>query len=68
MQIDPNQFARIVEAGEKAAQELGQAQAQIKMLRSTIQNIIDGCVHPEIAVRRVSIELAPLRKVLKETV
>jgi len=33
-------------------------------LAGALQSIIDGCVHPEKAVRRVSVDLAPIRAVL----
>jgi hypothetical protein len=32
--------------------------------RAVLQGIIDGCVHPETAKRRVMVELAPIRAVL----
>lgn len=33
--------------------------------REVAQGIIDGCVHPDIAVRRISVDLAPLRALLQ---
>ncbi len=36
-------------------------------LVSALSNIISSCVHPEIAVRCVMLDLKPIRKVLKET-
>ena len=29
-----------------------------------LEDIINGCVHPEKALRRISVELAPIRKIL----
>jgi hypothetical protein len=35
-------------------------------LANTLQGIIDGCVHLDVAVRAVMVDLAPLRKILKK--
>lgn len=35
-------------------------------LAKTLKDIIDGAAHPEIAVRRVMVDLKPIRAVLKE--
>ena len=35
-------------------------------LMEVLQGIINHCVHPEIAVRSVMVDLAPLRKVIKK--
>lgn len=32
--------------------------------RAVLQSIIDGCVHPTTAKRRVMVDLAPIREVL----
>jgi hypothetical protein len=42
--------------------------ARIKNLEAALQAIIDGCVHPETAKRRVMVDLAPIRKILKEKI
>ncbi len=34
-------------------------------LAAVLQSIIDGCVHPQVALRRVSVDLAPIRAALK---
>jgi hypothetical protein len=39
-------------------------EAETQELRQVLQQIIDGAVHPETAVRRVMVDLAPIRKVL----
>ena len=39
---------------------------KLDLARKVLQDIINGCVHPETAVRRVMVDLAPIRKVLKE--
>jgi hypothetical protein len=39
---------------------------RIKELEAVLQAIINGCVHPETAKRRVLVDLAPIRKVLKK--
>lgn len=54
-----------VEAAEK---DIITAQGEtIYKLRACLQSIIDGCVNPEKAHRRVMVDLAPIRKVLKDT-
>lgn len=35
-------------------------------MAETLQGIINGCVHPEVAIRTVFVDLAPIRKALKE--
>jgi hypothetical protein len=35
-------------------------------LIKVLQGIIDGCVHPDIAVRAALVDLAPIRKILKK--
>jgi hypothetical protein len=30
-----------------------------------LEDIINGCVHPDIAIRRISVELKPIREILK---
>jgi hypothetical protein len=37
---------------------------ETKEMRDVLQGIIDGAVHPKTAVRRVMVDLAPIRKVL----
>jgi len=38
--------------------------ARVIELKQVLQNIIDGCVHPETAKRAIMVDLAPIRKVL----
>lgn len=35
-------------------------------MNATMQNIINGCVHPEVAYRAVMVDLAPIRKAVKK--
>ena len=35
-------------------------------MRGVLENIINSCVHPEIAVRAVFVDLKPIREVLKK--
>ena len=44
--------------------EIEQVKLENVELRKILQSIIDGCVHPDIAVRAVFVELEPIRKVL----
>ena len=34
-------------------------------MRLVLENIINGCVHPDVAVRAVMVDLTPIRKALK---
>lgn len=40
---------------------------KIAILRKTLEDIINSCVHPEKAVRAVMVNLKPIREVLKST-
>ena len=44
--------------------EIEQLKLENVEMRKILQSIIDGCVHPDIAVRAVFVELEPIRKVL----
>lgn len=35
-------------------------------MAETLQGIINGCVHPEVAIRAVFVDLAPVRKTLSK--
>ena len=39
---------------------------QNQRLIEVLQGIINSCVHPDIAVRCVMVDLAPIRKVIKQ--
>ncbi len=39
----------------------------IRKLREVLKNIINSCVHPEIAQRALFVDLKIIRKVLKDT-
>ena len=38
----------------------------IEEMRRILQDIINGCVHPEIASRRMMVDLKPIREILKK--
>lgn len=46
--------------------EKGKLIAQNKALREALEDIIRGCAHPDVAIRRVMLDLKPIRKVLAE--
>lgn len=37
-----------------------------KEVLDLLESIVNGCVHPDIAVRRISVELAPIREMIKK--
>jgi len=38
----------------------------LKRIESTLNGIVQGCVHPDIAVRALLVDLKPIRETLKE--
>jgi hypothetical protein len=38
----------------------------LRRVESTLNGIIQGCVHPDIAIRAVFVDLKPIRETLKE--
>jgi hypothetical protein len=51
---------------EKLIIEREQLRLANTKLRHVLKDIIAGCAHPEIAIRRVMVDLEPIRKVLRE--
>lgn len=46
--------------------QLEKLKKQNEEFRSVLVDIINGCVHPNVATRRVMLELEPIRKVLRK--
>lgn len=55
-------IATLVQAAASVTQD-----ARCQKLRAELQAVIDGCVHPDTAKRRVMVDLAPIRAALRET-
>lgn len=63
---DREKFQPDEESGEcvdlAAAQEL---ERKLILATKTLDDIIAGCCNPDVAIRRIMLELAPIRKTLK---
>ncbi len=61
--INDDLFARCMELSS-VAQQRDALQSRLTALESVLQSIVDGCVNPDTAIRRVMVDLAPIRAVL----
>lgn len=55
-------FRQSAECLERQRNQLAE---RVFVLEGVLQGIVDGCVNPDTAVRRVMVDLAPIRDVLK---
>ncbi len=46
------------------ADEMEALQQRVDELETVLHSVIDGCGHPDKAIRRVLLDLAPIRRVL----